>query len=121
MGSQVELHPIIGDFPTGITHGAKFGALFVQYGIGVVEVDEDALGFSETKRPLKQAALTPERKMPHIASCFSAALGGHEFVVLPECAIKESEVAFVHGALPFFAHSRDAGTIEESLFLVHHL
>src|SRR6266436_1976726 len=86
MGSQVELHPIIGDFPTGFTHRAMLGTLFVQYRVRIVDVDDDPLGLSETKRPLQHAAFSPEGKMAHIASCPAAALSGDEFVVLSAAA-----------------------------------
>src|SRR5258708_7243885 len=92
------------------------GTLFVQYWICVVDVDDYTLGLSETKRPLQHAALAPEGKMAHIASRPVAAFGGYEFVVLPEGAIEESQIAFIHGALPVFSESRDTGSVEESFF-----
>src|SRR5258707_4905341 len=59
--------------------------------------------------------------MAHLASRPAAALGGNEFVVFPEGAIEKGKVAFVHGALPFFALSRNARCVEKSFFLVHQL
>src|SRR6267142_1559737 len=82
------------------TDGEMLGTLFVQHRVRIVHVDDDAPGLSETKRPLQQAAFTTEGKMAHIASRPAAAFGGNEFVVLPEGAIEESQIAFIHGALP---------------------
>jgi hypothetical protein len=121
MGSQVELHPIIGDFPTGFTHGAMLWTLFVQHRVRIVYVDDDALGFSETKRPLKHAALAPERKMTHIAGRSAAALGLDQLIILPEGAVEKSQVTFINGVLPVFSESGDAGGIEKSLFFVDEL
>src|SRR5712692_10892567 len=103
--SQVELHPIIGDFPTGFTHGAMFGTVFIQHRVRIVDVGDDPLGLSETKWPLQHAALAPEGKMSHIARRPSAALSGDEFVVLPKSAIKKGQIAFIHGAQPVVSES----------------
>src|SRR5438876_119728 len=73
MGSQLELHPIIGDFPPGFTHSAILRALFIQHRIGIVDVDDDPLSLSETKRPLQQATLAPERKVSHRTGGFERA------------------------------------------------
>src|SRR5260370_6706192 len=100
MGSQFELHPIIGDFPSGFTHGEMFGTLFVQHRVCIVDVDENALGLSQTKWPLQHAAFAPEGKVTHVASRSAAALVGYEFVVLPEGAVEEGQIAFLCGALP---------------------
>ena len=37
-----ELHAIVSDFEAGIQDGAMFGTVFVEDGIGVVDVDQDA-------------------------------------------------------------------------------
>src|SRR6266478_486042 len=58
-------------------------------------MDDDALGFSETKRALQYATLAGEWKMAHFPRRSAAALGGDEFVVLPECAIEKGEIAHV--------------------------
>ena len=57
--SQFEFHSIIGDFPAGITHGAVFGAVFIQDRIGVVDVNEDAAGFRRPKGLAQQTAVAP--------------------------------------------------------------
>src|SRR5260370_21160388 len=98
MGSQFELHPIIGDFPSGFTHGEMFGTLFVQHRVCIVDVDENALGLTETKRPLQHAAFAPKRKMTHVASRSSAARRGNEVVGLPEGAVERGYIACVSGA-----------------------
>jgi len=59
--------------------------------------------------------------MAHIASRPATAFGGDEFVVLPESAIEESQIAFIHGALPVLSESWDTGGVEESLFLMDEL
>src|SRR5437762_8787796 len=91
MESQVKLHPIIGDFPSGFTHRAVFCALFVQYRIRIVDVNEDALGFSKAEGQPEHTALAPERKMPHIARSLAATLGFNQLVVFPECAVEETQ------------------------------
>src|SRR2546423_9677770 len=121
MGSQVELHPIIGDFPTSFTHGAMFGALFVQHRVRIVDVDKDALGLSETKRALQHAALARERKMAHIPRRSAAAPGLDELIIFPERAIEKSEVTFIYGTLPVFSAAGNAGGVEKPLFFVDEL
>src|SRR5260370_29526612 len=97
------------------------GTLFVQHRIRIVDVDDDTLGLSKTEGPLQHAALAPERKMAHIARRPAAAFGLDELVIFPESAIEKGEVAFLHGALPVFSDTEDAGGIEESLFLMDEL
>src|SRR5467141_4326277 len=116
MGSQVELHPIIGDFPTGFTHGAMLWTLFVQHRVRIVYVDDDALGLSETERPFQHAALARERKMSHIACRSAAALGLDQLIIFPDGAVEKSQVTFIDGALPVFSDSGDAGGVEKSFF-----
>src|SRR6266480_1767165 len=111
MGSQVELHPSIGDFPSGFTHSAILRALFIQHRVGIVDVDDNPLSLSETKRPLQQAALAPERKMSHIACRSAAALGLDQLIIFPEGAVEKSQVTFIDGALPVFSESGDAGGV----------
>jgi len=72
-------------------------------------MDDDALGFSETKRALQHASLAGEWKMAHFPRRSAAALGGDEFVVLPKCAIEKGEIALVDGALPVLSKSLNAG------------
>src|SRR6266576_2178768 len=121
IGSQLELHPIIGDFPPGFTHSAILRALFIQHRVGIVNVDDNPLSLSETKRPLQQAMLAPERKMSHIACRSAAALGLDELIIFPERAIEQSEVAFVHGPLPILSKAGYARIVEKSLFFVEEL
>src|SRR5260370_32961932 len=97
------------------------GTLFVQHRIRIVDVDDDTLGLSKTEGPLQHAALAPERKMAHIARRPAAAFGLDELVIFPESAIEKGEVAFLHGALPVFSDTENAGGIEESLFLMAEL
>src|ERR1700674_3201288 len=96
-----------------------FGTLFFQHRVGIVDVDEDALGFSQTKRPLQHASFAPEGKMAHITRCSSTALGLDELIIFPERAVEKRQVTFIDGALPIFSESGDAGSVEESLFFVH--
>src|SRR5439155_25774178 len=115
MESQVELHPIIGDFPSGFTHRAVFWALFVQYRIRIDDVNEDTLGLPEAERQPEHAALTPERKLPHIARRFAATLGLNQLVVFPECAVEESQITLIHGLDGPFSRGRHWRHGEESL------
>src|SRR5438270_1498279 len=101
--SQVELHPIIGDFPSGFTHRAVFCALFVQYRIRIVDVNEDALGFSKTEGQLQHATFARERKMAHIACGFEAPLGLIQLIVFSEREVEQSQVALSHGMLGAFS------------------
>src|SRR5256884_2351375 len=119
--SQVELHPIIGDFPSGFTHRAVFCALFVQYRIRIVDVNEDTLGLPEAERQPEHAALAPERKMPHIARSFAATLGLNQLVVFPECAVEESQITLIPGVLGAFSPAGDARRVEESLVFLDEL
>src|SRR5438128_11293343 len=121
MKSQVELHPISGSLHTDFTHRAMFWALFVQYRIRIVDVNEDTLGLPEAERQPEHAALTPERKMPHIARSFAATLGLNQLVVFPECAVEESQITLIHGVLGAFAQAGAARRVERSLLFLDEL
>src|SRR6266478_1733754 len=81
-------------------------------------MDEHAAGFSKPEGASKKTAVARERKMAHFPRGLAASFGGNEFVVFPECAVDQSEIAFVHEALPIFADSRKARSIEEPLLLL---
>src|SRR6266487_3242785 len=81
-------------------------------------MDEHAAGFSEPEGAPKKTAVARERKVAHFPRGLAASFGGNEFVVFPECAVDESEIAFVHEALPIFADSLKARSVEEPLFLL---
>src|SRR5260370_3066200 len=97
------------------------GTLFIQYRVRVVDMDENALGPSRTKRPLQHATFGPERKMAHIAGRPAAAFGGNELVVLPEGAVEKGQITLIHGALPVFANARNTRSVEDSFFFVNEL
>src|SRR5438876_6735564 len=63
-------------------------------------MDEHAAGFSKPEGASKKTAVARERKMAHFPRGLAASFGGNEFVVFPECAVDESEIAFVDG--PFW-------------------
>src|SRR6266568_539759 len=83
-------------------------------------MDEDAAGFSKPEGASKKTAVARERKMAHFPCGLAASFGGNEFV-FPECAVDESEIAFVHEALPIFADSRKARSVKEPLLLLKQL
>src|SRR5438876_1591839 len=119
--SQVELHPIIGDFPSGFTHRAVFCALFVRYRNHSDDMNEDTLGLPEAERQPEHATLAPERKMPHIARSLAATLGFNQLVVFPECAVEETQITLIHGALGAFSEAWNARRVEESLVFLDEL
>src|SRR5260370_36979829 len=84
-------------------------------------MDEHAAGFSKPEGASKKTAVARERKVTHFPRGRAASFGGNEFVVFPECAVDESEIAFVHEALPIFADSRKARSVEEPLLLLKQL
>src|SRR5229473_252245 len=84
-------------------------------------MDEHAAGFSKADGASKKTAVARERKVTHFPRGLAASFGGNEFVVFPECAVDESDIAFVHGALPIFADSRKARSVEEPLLLLKQL
>src|SRR6266705_4310615 len=81
-------------------------------------MDEHAAGFSEPEGASKKTAVARERKVAHFPRGLAASFGGNEIVVFPECAVDESEIAFVHEALPIFADSRKARSVEEPLLFL---
>src|SRR6266487_4627568 len=101
MKSQCELHPIIGDFPTGFTHGAMFGAVFVQDRIRVVDVDQDLATLGVLRILLHQSSRTGNRQVADLASCFLATTCLKQLVVAPKGAVDEYEVAGFGPLLPF--------------------
>src|SRR6266702_7151946 len=84
-------------------------------------MDEHAAGFSKPEGASKKTAVARERKMAHFPRGLAASFGGNEFVVFPECAVDESEIAFVQEALPIFADSRKARSVEQPLLLLKQL
>ncbi len=68
------------------------GAVFVEDGIGVVDVDKDATALGRVGELIEQAAWAGERQVAHIAGGFFASAGADEFVVAPEGAVDQGEV-----------------------------
>ena len=91
--SQFELHAIVGDFEAGIDDLAMFGTAFVEDGIGVVDVEQDAAAAGVAREEFKQSVFAGEREMSHLARFLFAAAGLDEFVVAPEGAVEESDAA----------------------------
>src|SRR5580692_6489712 len=117
LGSYREFHTIIGDFPAGITHDARFRALVIQDGVRIVDVDQHPPGFARPKRLAEQPAVAPEGQMTHLPSRLAPLLNGVQFVIFPESAIEYSEVAFFDETQPVIANSGKIGGIEKFLFL----
>ena len=56
--SELEVHAIVGDFEAGIQYLAMFVAVFVEDGVGVVHVDQDAAALGALWKLLQEAAWT---------------------------------------------------------------
>src|SRR5437762_10226378 len=78
-----------------------FGGIFVEDGIGVVDVDEDFAGGGVGRELGEEAVASGEREMAHFSGGFLTAAGGDEFVVGPEGAVKEGHRAGGGGFEPF--------------------
>src|ERR1700676_4650796 len=70
-----------------------FRALFVKDGVGVVDVDQHALAAGVAGKLFEQAAGAGKRQVTHFASGFLATAGLDEFVIAPEGAVEQQQVA----------------------------
>ena len=77
------------------------GAVFIEDGIGAVDVDEDFAAESFFWILIQQTAGPGDGKVSDLASGFFAATGLDEFVVTPKSAINQNEVAGFHPGFPF--------------------
>src|SRR5262245_25467694 len=69
------------------------GGIFVEDGIGVVDVDEDSARGGVGGELGEEAVASGERDVAHFAGSFVAAAGGEEFIVGPEGGVEESDAA----------------------------
>ena len=113
--SQFELHAIVGDFKAGIQHGAMFGAVLIEDGVGVIDVDQNAAAAGVAGELLEQARCTGERKMADVASGFVAAAGAAELVVAPKGAIDKNDVGGCGELDPFGVAAGQRRRDEEAL------
>ncbi len=81
-----------------------FGALFVEDGVGVIDVDENFSGADSGER----AQGIGNRLMAHLASGLAMSLQAEQFVVRPECAVKENDIATRHLFQPFRFEVQDS-------------
>ena len=68
------------------------GTLFVEDGVGVVDVNQDSAGLGARRELREQAIRTGERKMADFARGFFAAARSNKFVVGPKRAVEESHI-----------------------------
>src|SRR5271170_5305004 len=66
--SQFELHSIISDFPAHVADGAVCGARFIEHGIRIVEMNQNAAAFGGRWKLLEHSIRTGERHMADFAS-----------------------------------------------------
>src|SRR5262249_62182482 len=64
----------------------------IQYGVGVVDVQEDFAATCAFRKLFKQAAGAGERKMADLSRGFLATARATGFVVGPECAVDEDNI-----------------------------
>src|SRR5262245_19195262 len=91
------------------------GALFIQNGIGVVDVDQDAATPRIAWELLQEAARSRKRQMTHFVRRFVDATCGPELVVAPEGAIDEDDVASGGMFGPFWITPRQGRSNEQTL------
>src|ERR1700728_4163713 len=121
--SYLEFHPIICDFESGVPYGAIRGARFVQHGIRVVDVDQNATKLIQgwylpvgRRKLVEQTVGAGKWKMTDFAGGFSAAADVDEFVVSPESAVEQREVAADRRLFPSVGLAGDARREQEMSF-----
>lgn len=111
--SQGELRAVSGDFKAGVADGAMFGGVFVEDGIGVVDVNEDFAGVGVGGELSEQAVASGEGDVAHFAGGFVSAAGFEEFIIGPECSVKKGNVAGSRGLKPLAGDFGDGRSEEE--------
>src|SRR5262249_60354744 len=87
----------------------------IQYGVGVVDVQEDFAATCAFRKLFKQAAGAGERKMADLSRGFLATARATEFVVGPECAVDEDNIGRSSRLGPFGIAAGERGGDEELL------
>jgi hypothetical protein len=70
-----------------------FVAVFIEYRIGVVDVNQDFAALGVGGKLRQQTVASGKRQMAHFARGFVAAPGLNEFVVRPERAVEKRDAA----------------------------
>src|SRR5215471_7535499 len=104
--SQRELHAVRGDFEAGVADGAMLVGSLIEDRIGVVDVYENLARGGVARKLCEQAVASGEREVAHFTGGFLAAAGREEFVIGPEGAVEEGDVA---GGGRFEPLARDVG------------
>jgi len=91
------------------------GRIFVEDGIGVVDVDENFSGRGIGGELGQEAVGSGKREVAHFACGFLAAAGAEEFVVGPESAVEEGDGAGGGGFEPFAGNFGERRSEEKRL------
>src|SRR5580658_10798558 len=94
-------------------------ARFIERGIGVVQMNQYAARFGVARELFEQTAGSGKRQVADFARGLTAAADIDEFIVGPECAIEQREIAFLGAAFPGFVVSGNAGRVKKSLAVLH--
>src|ERR1700731_2918813 len=98
---QLEFHPIIRNFPACVSHFAVFGTLFIEYRIGVVDMDQDPPTSLRGVALLKQATRPGKRQVPNFPGRLRPDARGNQFVLSPERSVDQTKIARSHPVFPF--------------------
>ena len=102
----VNLHAIVGDFESGSEHGAMLRAVFNQYWIRIVDVQQDFSRVAAFWILREQSVRTGKRNVSHFACRLFAPASLLQLAIAPERAIDQNKIAR-HG--PLFPSRIDAG------------
>src|ERR1022692_1125824 len=89
---QIELPPILRNFPGAVTHLTIFGAGLIQHGIRVVDVHIDFTWPSQSRQPAETAIVGRDGNVSHLPPGLSTALNADELIVVPESAVEKQHV-----------------------------
>jgi hypothetical protein len=113
--SQGQFHSIIGNLEASFSRQPMLLTVFIEDGIGVVDVDENFAAFGIAWELREQAVASGERKMTHFAGGSLAASNRNEFVIRPKSSVQESDIAGSGGFHSLGGTFRQARRITERL------
>ena len=96
----------MGDFESGIEHGAALRAVFDQYWICIVDVQQDFSRVAAFRILREQSVGTGKRNVPHFARGLFTAACLLQLAIAPERAIDQNKIARHR---PLFPSRIDAG------------
>src|SRR5215469_18781638 len=109
MRSQVNLHTVVSHFPARVAYATVLIATFIQYRIGVVDMDIDLARALEPRQPLQAPVRPGNRQMPHLLRRAGGSLYPDQFIVGIKGAIVQEQIASFQTLEPSFFYGRYSG------------